>query len=253
MDMKSEGVSLRPLWTMAKWRHNEMFLDNVRVPKTALVGELHQGWYQVATALDFERSNFAAYGTLRRQFEEIVHYSKIHWRDGQPLSKDPLVRAKLAQVGIDIAAGLRFSLRVASMQARGLVPNYEASVNKIWSSELQQRLGQIGYETLGLYGGVGEGSPYAEANGLWAHQTLNWPGRDRRRRLQRDPAQRRRATGPRHAQGLAPANSSLPLDGGGLRGVNVTLLRARGSATKERCTPCLSETRSAARPSPTKK
>ena len=175
MDMKSENISLRALWTMAKWRHNEMFLDGVRLPQTSLVGELHQGWYQVATALDFERSNFAGYGGARRQYEELVHYCKIQWRNGRPLAKDPIIRSKLAQIGIDIAVGLRFSMRIASMQAQGLVPNYEASVNKVWSSEMQQRIGGIAYEILGLYGAIEEGSPYAEAQGMWAHQNLNWP------------------------------------------------------------------------------
>ena len=173
MDMKSSGIVVRPLWTMAGWRHNEMFMDGVRIPKTSLVGELHRGWYQVATALDFERSTFSAYGSARKHFEQLTHYCKIHWRDGQPLSRDPLIRSKLAGIAIDLAAGVRLSMRVASLQAQGQFPNYEASVTKIFSTELQQRIATVGYEVLGLYGGLDKGSPYAPDNGLFAHLMLN--------------------------------------------------------------------------------
>ncbi|MEE9285039.1 MAG: acyl-CoA dehydrogenase family protein [Dehalococcoidia bacterium] len=170
VDMKSPGITPRPLWTIAGWRHHEMFLDHVRVPKTNLIGELHRGWYQVATALDFERSGFTAYGTAQRGLERLVEYCKRHWRDGRPLSKDPLVRAKLAQVAIDISVGLRFTKRVAWMQAAGQVPNHEASVNKVWGTELLRRLSDDGTKILGLYGGLEPDSPYAPLDGWFPYE-----------------------------------------------------------------------------------
>jgi alkylation response protein AidB-like acyl-CoA dehydrogenase len=170
MDMKTPGIVVRPLWTIADWRHNEVFLDHVRVPKTALVGELHRGWYQVATALDFERSGFAAYGTAQRGLEHLTRYCRIHWRNGRPMSKDPEIRQKLAQLQIDISVGLRLTKRVAWMQAAGKVPNYEASANKIWGSELLQRMGHLGMQIMGLYGGMEHGSPNAPAGGFFPHE-----------------------------------------------------------------------------------
>ncbi|MCI0769971.1 MAG: acyl-CoA dehydrogenase family protein [Chloroflexi bacterium] len=173
VDMASPGITPRPLWTIAGWRHNEMFLDHVRVPKTNLIGELHRGWYQVATALDFERSGFASYGTAQRGLEKLVAYCKQHWRNGRPLSQDPLVRAKLAQVAIDISVGLRFTKLVAWMQAEGQVPNHEASVNKIWGSELLRRLSNEGMRVLGLYGALDAESPHAPAGGWFPHEYLH--------------------------------------------------------------------------------
>jgi len=170
VDMRTPGIAVRPLWTIAGWRHNEVFFQNVRIPKTALVGELHRGWYQVATALDFERSGFAAYGTAQRGLEQLVRYCKIHWREGRPMSKDPQIRAKLAQLQIDIQAGLRFTKLVASMQAAGRVPTHEASVNKIWGSELLLRMAHVGMQIMGLYGGLEPESPYAPAGGFFPHE-----------------------------------------------------------------------------------
>ena len=107
---------------------------------------------------------------FRSGFEKLVEYCKIHWRNGHPLIKDPLIRQKLAQMVVDISVGLRFTKQVAWMQAEGRVPNHEASVNKIWGSELLQRIGQHGMQIMGLYGGLEHSSPYAPANGFFPHE-----------------------------------------------------------------------------------
>src|SRR5439155_27342994 len=58
LDMKSPGISMRPLVNMAGLHHfNEVFFDSVRLPVANVVGEEHRGWYEMAAALDFERSS----------------------------------------------------------------------------------------------------------------------------------------------------------------------------------------------------
>ncbi len=173
LDMKTPGITVRPLWTMAGWRHNEVFFDNVRIPKSTLVGELNRGWYQVAAALDFERSFFGAYGSANRLLDEMVDFCKNTQRNGRPMSKDPLIRQQLAQFRIDIDTGFRFSLKVAWMQSAELVPNYEASMNKIWASELIQRMVRWSIQALGLYGPLMKGSKYAVADGMFAFELLD--------------------------------------------------------------------------------
>ena len=173
IDMKTPGIKVEPVETMAGWIHYRLFLNDVRIPKTSLVGELHRGWYQVATALDFERSNFSAYGQAQRLFDELIHYCRIHWRNGRPLNKIPEVRQKLAQISIDLSTGMRFTKRVAAMQAAGKVPNYEASMNKIWGSELLQRIALTGTQIMGLYGGLERGSPHAPEKGHFSYEYLH--------------------------------------------------------------------------------
>ena len=70
LDMKSPGVTVRPLINMAD-RHgfNEVFFEDVRVPATQVVGEVNRGWYHMAVALDFERSGIQAYAGGRRTVE----------------------------------------------------------------------------------------------------------------------------------------------------------------------------------------
>ena len=174
IDMKSPGITVRPLWTMAKWRHNEVFFEDVRVPKADLVGELHRGWYQVTAVLDGERSSFPAYGEARRWVEALVKYCKTHWRDGRPLSQDPVIRQKLARLASEVAAGYRLSMRVAWLQSRGSVPNYEASVTKVYGSELRKRIANTGYQILGHYGNLDEGSPHAQVDGVFFFQVLGY-------------------------------------------------------------------------------
>ncbi|MCK4722459.1 MAG: acyl-CoA dehydrogenase family protein, partial [Dehalococcoidia bacterium] len=55
VDLKSPGISIRNMTTIAGWKTNEVFYDNVKVPRKNLVGEKNRGFYYILTALDFER------------------------------------------------------------------------------------------------------------------------------------------------------------------------------------------------------
>ena len=159
------GITIRPLTTIAGWRHNEVFFDNVRVSKTALVGEQDQGWYHLMTALDFERSGFLYYGGAQRLYDGLIAYCKSATRNGKPLTLDPDVRRKLAQLRIDMGTGLRFTKRVAWMQGTGQVPNAEASMSKIWATDLMQRICRVATQIMGLYGCLLPPSPYLPGQG----------------------------------------------------------------------------------------
>ncbi len=77
----------------------------------------------------------------------------------------PLVRAKLADLRIEFEVGKNLSYRVAWMQNQTLVPNYEASVSKMFGSELSQRLANAGIEIMGLGGQLAPGSKWAPLAG----------------------------------------------------------------------------------------
>jgi alkylation response protein AidB-like acyl-CoA dehydrogenase len=166
LDMKSPGISVQPLINMADGKgFNEVFFENVRVPRSGLLGELNRGWYMATTTLDFERSSVSASAGMRRSLEELTAYCAETRSNGAQLIDKPAVRNKLADLWVDVNIIRLLSYRVVTMQARGIVPNHEASIVKVFNSELNQRIGRAGLQLLGLHGQLGPESPYARLHG----------------------------------------------------------------------------------------
>jgi alkylation response protein AidB-like acyl-CoA dehydrogenase len=154
VDMKSPGIQVQPLVDMSG-RHyfNQEFFDNVRVPVKNRVGEENRGWYVGATLLDFERSNIGAAIGLRHTVNDLTEFARASAESGAvPVTLSPSVRSELAERAIEADIAKLISYRIISMQKRGQVPNYEASMNKMFYSETQQRLAQTGMKLIGLYG-----------------------------------------------------------------------------------------------------
>ena len=163
LDMKSPGVTIRPLTNLADTpSFNEVFFDNVRVPKKDLLGELNRGWYVATTTLDFERSGIINAVSLQRLVHEIAAYAREHGRRDEAAHS---VRMELADRAIETEIAIVLSYRVATMQAKGLVPNQEASITKLYGSELAQRIARTGVKVAGLYGQLRAGSACAADGG----------------------------------------------------------------------------------------
>ncbi|MFQ5381398.1 MAG: acyl-CoA dehydrogenase family protein [Dehalococcoidia bacterium] len=155
------GLTIRPLINMANRHHfNEVFLEDVRVPATNLVGEENRGWYVAMTLLDFERSGVGATAGQRRTLERLADALRQ-----APAAKREANRAKMAELVVGNNVARLLGLRVASMQSKGLVPNYEASVIKIFQSELGQRMYNFGLNMLGLSGQLIPEEPSAPLSG----------------------------------------------------------------------------------------
>ncbi len=161
LDMQTPGITIQPLVNMAGLhRFNQEFFDNVRVPVSNRVGEENRGWYVGATLLDFERSNIRASISLRHTIEEIV--AMVREAGGAaPVRMMQAIRAELAERAIEADIARLISYRIISMQKRGQVPNYEASMNKLFRSEVAQRVAQTGMRAIGLYGNAYRGDRYA--------------------------------------------------------------------------------------------
>jgi alkylation response protein AidB-like acyl-CoA dehydrogenase len=159
LDMKTPGITIRPLINMAD-RHgfNEVFFDNVRIPKDNLVGELNRGWYVATTTLDFERSAVSGVADARRQMDDLLAAVKARG-DGRRH------RAMLTDLCIEIEVAQELSYRVLSLQIQGKVPNYEASVAKVFTSELEQRIAAAAVASLGMAGQLMPGDTRAPIGG----------------------------------------------------------------------------------------
>jgi alkylation response protein AidB-like acyl-CoA dehydrogenase len=167
VDMKSPGLTIRPLVNMAGGHEfNEVFLDNVRVPKDNVVGEENRGWYAAVTTLDFERSSIGSAIGMRQELDHLIEYAREHTKDHtSTLEISPTLRYELSDRFLEAEVARMLSYRVASLQSRGLIPNYEASALKLFSTELHQRITITGIKILGLYGLLERGCELAPLKG----------------------------------------------------------------------------------------
>ena len=163
--LDTPGITIRPLWTMGDGRTNEVFFEDVRIPRKNLVGEENRGFYIVAMALDYERAAVAPISPLQRNLDELVQFAKDTKRNGATLAEDPIIRHKLADLGVQVGIRRLFSYRNAWMIENDLVPTKEASIAKIWSSELAQRLAATALEMMGPAGQLKKGSKWANLQG----------------------------------------------------------------------------------------
>ncbi|MEX0799868.1 MAG: acyl-CoA dehydrogenase family protein [Dehalococcoidia bacterium] len=148
LDMKSPGVSVRPLVNMASTPgFSEVFFEDVRVPRKDLLGEENRGWYVATTTLDFERSSIGAAIAQQQGVEDLILFVK-----GGGAVLHPTIKLELAERSIEAETARLLSYRVITLQAKGMVPNHEASCAKLYASELSQRVSETGVRMVGLYG-----------------------------------------------------------------------------------------------------
>jgi len=152
LDMKTPGITVQPLVTMAGTAmFNQVFFDSVRVPAKNIVGEVNRGWYVGTTTLDFERSGIGnAVGTAQN-VARMIRFAKES-KEFSALGRNPMVRLELADRLIEANVAKMLSYRVIHLQNSGMVPNHEASMAKLYSSELGQRIARTGMRVIGLYG-----------------------------------------------------------------------------------------------------
>jgi alkylation response protein AidB-like acyl-CoA dehydrogenase len=167
LDMHAPGVTVRPLITMAgSATFNEVFFENVRVPARNRLGEENRGWYIGTTTLDFERSSIGSAVGIRKQLEGIIRFAKEH-PDLAVGAKNHATQIALADRWIESMVARMMSYRVVSMQNAGLIPNHEASMCKLFTSEMAQRIAALGMKLTGLYGMVSGGAPQYSAGGRY--------------------------------------------------------------------------------------
>ncbi|HYP30011.1 MAG TPA: acyl-CoA dehydrogenase [Blastocatellia bacterium] len=179
IDMHSPGVSVRPLKQMTgESEFNEVVFQNVRVPVENVVGKINGGWEIAIATLMFERGTLGAslQITFKRQFDRLVELARTTDRNGRPASEDPVIRQKLAQLFTEIEIFRLNQMRTITRMSKTGVPGAEGSIQKIFWSEMNQRLQQLAMELLGPFGQLTQDSPYAVDHGQWAHAYLRARG-----------------------------------------------------------------------------
>ncbi len=171
------GITISPLLDMAGGGHfTEVFFDNARIPKTCLVGEKNRGFYQIMEQLDYERAGIERLMSNYVVFEWIIDYVKKTYRNGVPLSREPVIRDKIARLVMEFETGRLLCYRVAWVLDQGRVPNYEAAVAKLYGTEFEKRLASEAMEILGFYGQLMPDSKYVPLSGSVVLSYLFSPG-----------------------------------------------------------------------------
>jgi alkylation response protein AidB-like acyl-CoA dehydrogenase len=156
---------------------NEVYFENVRVPKQNIIGKKNQGWVVAMATLDYERSGGATrVGAARRWLEEFAQFVNEKKSNCQIINNEALIRDSLAQLAVDIDVMRLLSYRVLHEQSKGRIPNWEAAMLHTFSSELMKRLSRLGMRILGPYGQLGMESEYAQLRGMVQRDYLYTPG-----------------------------------------------------------------------------
>jgi alkylation response protein AidB-like acyl-CoA dehydrogenase len=179
IDMKSPGVEVRPLKQMTgESEFNEIFFRDVRVPVGNLLGKVNDGWNVAVSTLMYERGSYGArlHLIFKRAITRLIELSHRFQKDGHPAAQDPITRQKLAQCYAEIEIMRWNQLRAFSRVTATGVPGPEGSIQKIFWSELNQRLQQIAQEMFGAYGQLLAGDKDAVDNGIWSYGYLRTRG-----------------------------------------------------------------------------
>ncbi|UCD83214.1 MAG: acyl-CoA dehydrogenase family protein [Deltaproteobacteria bacterium] len=158
--MDAPGITVNPFYTLGEGRLNEISFEDVRIPKKNMVGEKNNGWRLLNKALAVERSGVVFVAAAQRVFEDILSYVR-----DKGLGKDPVIRQKLARLATELEVVYLLAWRVIALQSKGLIPESEAAMSKLSSTESSQRVTRIGMEIMGLAGLLKSGSKWAELAG----------------------------------------------------------------------------------------
>jgi alkylation response protein AidB-like acyl-CoA dehydrogenase len=172
VDMKTPGITVRPLVLLNGHRHfNEVFFEDVVVPKENVVGKINEGWKVAITTLMFERGG-AGGRDHAAQIARLVELAKQFPNRQEPSWDQTHVRQMLAQLMIDAQALKVTRLRGLTRRLRGEPPGPEGSILKLFGSELAQRIADASSTLLGPYATIDGATEAVPDAGRWAHRVL---------------------------------------------------------------------------------
>ena len=152
IDMDTPGITVRPIITLdGEHEVNEVFFEDVKVPVENRVGEEGQGWTCAKYLLTFERTGIAGVGNAKQALRHLKDVARRQTKGGRPLIEDPLFRARIANVEIDLMALEFTNLRVVAAAQNGGVPGAESSMLKIKGTIIRQEITDLLRRALGPY------------------------------------------------------------------------------------------------------
>ena len=173
-DIRTPGITVQPIENLlGQVTFNQVFLDDVRVPVENLVGAENQGWQLVTQSLESERSSIGSMVKSERMVRGLVtHTSRVDHPGGVRAYDRPEVRHRLADMRISVEVGYLLSCRVASLTAKRRQFGYEASIAKLFGTELEVNASRDALSILGMSGQLSTAEPSAPFSGRLAESHL---------------------------------------------------------------------------------
>jgi len=178
VNLKTPGITINPLIDITGGDHwTEVFFDNVRVPKSALIGKKDNGFYQIMSQLDYERSGIERLMSNYPLLTSIINYTKETKRNGVPLCQEPRVRHTLSDLLIKFEVGKLLIYRVAWLlgQKEKLELTKYTCTAKAFGNRFEQELDNAAMNITGLYGQLDQGSKCAILDGIVTRAYLYSP------------------------------------------------------------------------------
>lgn len=166
VDMKAPGIEVAPLGTMAGHSTNMTYWKDVRIPVEDRIGDENRGWYYMTMGLDLERLGWYTPGGLQYVADDYLNYMRLDAPD--EVRRDPLNREAAARVAAKAVIARLLYRRAAWLGSQGTVANYEASVSKVFTTELEQEVAREATRAMGPFGQLVKGDDYAQAGGRLA-------------------------------------------------------------------------------------
>lgn len=168
LDNESPGISYNALRTLGAVRTNQVFFDDVKIPRENLLGEENKGWDYFTQIRDnyWVKGRACRLGLQQLLFDRLVQYTKETKSHGCLLSEDARVRQKLAEMAIDIRIMRLLLYRVAWMQDKGLDALTFAAILRVFMDESVVKIDNNAMQILGLCGQLQEGSKYVLLGGV---------------------------------------------------------------------------------------
>jgi alkylation response protein AidB-like acyl-CoA dehydrogenase len=171
VDMKTPGITVKPLRQMTgEAEFNEVFFEDVAVPRENLLGPINEGWRVAVTTMTHERGTMtlALARGFENSFDDLIDLCR---RIGPPALHDPVRRQRLAQLYIELQCLKYTAYRDFSRIVRGFQPGPEGSISKInW--DINQRMTEFALELQGPASQLMEDSPQNTQGGRWQYEYM---------------------------------------------------------------------------------
>ncbi len=162
--LDTPGVSVTPILTMAGDHEvNQVFFDNVRVPKSNRIGEENKGWHYAKYLLEFERGGGFSAPRIQHELQRLCELVSSAHEEVAGFDSSGEIARRIARIEIDLKALEITELRILSAVSGGGNPGPESSILKINTTRLEQEINELSADVLGYRGfpmnPVEDGSP----------------------------------------------------------------------------------------------